>query len=499
MNEARDKARFKELLHELSEAFKARTQSQRPEFIGQAPGDPLEHTTRRFVINDMLAGLGWDLRRMTNEMVEEARVQGKAILRMDYTGVAPNTGAPLLIVEAKAWARPFITPSSSGEADQGSRNEQGLDALLVKAIEHYKKTGSPNNSPVTREWADTIEQLHSYIVAVHRQSGHRVPRVAITSGRWMVIFLNPYETFVETGDVSTRSLKIFNDGEIVDRSDEIYDCLARAFLIDDLPDYIQPAQLSGYVNASTVRRIFHALWIARKNDGAHFQLRPQISLYPGIIVERSDGKLVTVIDPQRTVVTIPHSYVELGQHIASINQAAAALLRTVNTEIGAAFTPSLTADFPGFSPPPKFGTSALAAPRMMRSSTKAFEFLLSTGASGHFLLEQPSIAQCAGHSSSDCHALGESVDVPPIMSRSFDPASFFMTSEPHHCAHRTVHQRREARCQILAFEGFLCCRACAFQNICWSGEELAQLPCGTLAPQAEQTPAENEPLAAQAS
>ena len=119
MNERRDKARFKTTLDEVFEAFTPRADpSAPPSFIGAAYADPLEHTTRRYVIDDTLTALGWDLGRLTPEMVEEARVQGDSTLFLDYLGINPGRGSPLAIVEAKAWAKPFVTASDTGAAAQ---------------------------------------------------------------------------------------------------------------------------------------------------------------------------------------------------------------------------------------------------------------------------------------------------------------------------------------------------------------------------------------------
>jgi hypothetical protein len=60
VNELRDKARFKSTLDEIFEAFAPRTDpSAPPSFIGAAYGDPLEHTTGKYVIDDILTALGF--------------------------------------------------------------------------------------------------------------------------------------------------------------------------------------------------------------------------------------------------------------------------------------------------------------------------------------------------------------------------------------------------------------------------------------------------------
>ena len=59
VSKLRDKARFKDRLERVFEAFKGRASpSGPPAFIGAAFRDPLEHTTRRYLIDEMLAGLG---------------------------------------------------------------------------------------------------------------------------------------------------------------------------------------------------------------------------------------------------------------------------------------------------------------------------------------------------------------------------------------------------------------------------------------------------------
>jgi len=195
VNDLRDKARFKSALGEIFEAFKPRiTPSGPPAFIGAAFRDPLEHTTRRYVIDEILAGLGWNLSRITREMVEEARVQGDTTLFLDYLGVNPDLRVPLLIVEGKAWGKPFVEPSNAGAAAQVLANPSSPEALVAKAVEHCKAGGQLDRSPVILEWAKWIHKLHQYVTTVHRQSGHVVQQFAITSGRWWVIFTRPYDT-----------------------------------------------------------------------------------------------------------------------------------------------------------------------------------------------------------------------------------------------------------------------------------------------------------------
>jgi hypothetical protein len=484
VNELRDKARFKSTLDEIFEAFAPRTDpSAPPSFIGAAYGDPLEHTTRKYVIDDILSALGWDLGRLTLEMVEEARVLGDSTLFLDYLGVNPAMGSPLAIVEAKAWAKPLVTVSDTGAAAEVRGRPSSHAALIAAAIEHCKGGGQPAESPVTLEWARRIAKLHQYVTTLHAQSGQVVKRLAITSGRWWVIFTAAHDIFVASGRINTSTIRVFEGREVIERSDEIFDLLARQNLIVDPPSPLQPTQLCAYTDRANVVRLYHALWIARRKDGAHFDAFPQINLYPSIVVERQDGQLLYVVDRLRERITVPHSYDLLAAHVQDVGQRATALLQAVNDEIGVVLPASPVAAFPGL---PVIGgllggADADRNVKFLKSWPTPNEFLLLTGLQTHYLLAHPSINPCAGHIWAECHALHVNQRDTPIVNRSYEPASFFTTVELHHCAHRTIHDRHAERCHIAAFEEFLCCRACAFQDVCWTLEESDRLPCGVAA------------------
>lgn len=484
VNELRDKARFKSTLDEIFEAFRPKADpSAPPAFIGAAYDHPLEHTTRKYVIDDILTALGWNLSRLTREIVEEARVQGDTTLFLDYLGVDPDRRAPLSIVEAKAWAMPLVTASSAGAAAQVRGNPSSPEALIARAIEHCKNGGEPEKSPVALQWAKWIHKLHQYVTTLHAQSGQVVKRLAITSGRWWVVFSKPQDTFVASGPVNTINIRVFEGREVIERSDEIFDHLARQKLILDPPIPIQPTQLSAYADRANVARVFHALWVARRKDGAHFDAFPQINLYPAIVVERQDGQLLYVVDRLQGRIPVPHDYNVLAAHIGAVDEKASALLHAVNNEMGAALPASPTNAFPGFPVTGGLlgGADADRNVKFLKSWPAPNEFLLITGLQSHYLLRQPSIDPCAGHTWSECHALHVNQRDTPIVNRSYEPASFFTTVELHHCTHRTIHDWRAERCHIAAFEEFLCCRACAFQDVCWTPEESDRLPCGVAA------------------
>jgi hypothetical protein len=489
MSDLRDRARFKEQLEEISSAFRASLMSASPAYVGADFAEPLEHVTRRHVIDIFLTALGWTLNQHGHDILEEAQVKGEATLFLDYLGVNPRSRAPLLIVEAKAWAKPFASPSAASIERYRPTTKKDSDAsLIARAVDHVKNGGAESSSPVSVEWARWIAKLHDYVRTVRQNSGYCVQRVAITSGQWIVIFCDPIAAFLQEGGVSETSILCFRDDKLIAQSDEIHDWLARGSLIRHPPEPLRPAQLTAYIDASNVVNAFRALWIVRRVDGAHFDVHPQLTVYVALVIQRRDGVLITAVDDGQRLI-VPHENIELGRHIEDVAGSAEKLLQSVNRELDTSIVPSGIEVFPGFGrlleqsvtpnvrPTPPQTQIDLLKPWQPRPN----EFLLVTGVHPHFLHMRPTIENCRFHDWSACHSVGDHQGAGPIAVRSVNPRSFFRSTEDHHCAHRQVHDRRQTRCQIDAFEEFLCCRACTLQTFCWSPADIARLPCGSQA------------------
>ena len=116
------------------------------------------------------------------------------------------------------------------------------------------------------------------------------------------------------------------------------------------------------------------------------------------------------------------------------------------------------------------------------------QFVLATGQNPHFIVASPRIEGCRAHDWVACRDLNQHVGDAPITASSIEPASFFISTQLHHCAHQIIHARRIDRCKVRAFETYLCCQACTFQPVCWQG--VADLPCGVgaLAPGGAMSP-----------
>ncbi len=488
MSMLKDKERFREEVNKLTDQFSSPIRER--SFLGADPGLTLEHVTRRHFIDPFLRSLGWDLSQLNEEMIEEARTRGETTLRLDYLGINQQTRIPILIVEAKSWESPFVERSVKAGRAEGSEASQPI-SLLCAAIEHCKAGGEAKDSPVTKVWADYIEKLRQYVTSVKDESGHVVARVATLSGQWLVTFNDPGSIFLMPGKVNPFLIGIYRGKELVDQAGVIYDQIARSSISNAFPSMIRPSLLSAYIRTADIKRVYRALWVSRQATGASWKPKPSLDFDVAMVLERQDGALLTVIDQSLQGFPLSHEYSEISEHISAIEAQSDELLHRVNAELGATLQPTSVETFIGFSAsnvnedqnviplghqPCVYLSKIVGGPG---------EFLLVTGTTKHFLLGAPVVDSCDCHDWVFCHKQAQEQGERPIVSRSVKPKAFFISGEGHHCAHRLVHDRRIKRCQIDAFEEYLCCRACVLQTFCWQPRELIALPCGAVSMDAQ--------------
>ena len=106
------------------------------------------------------------------------------------------------------------------------------------------------------------------------------------------------------------------------------------------------------------------------------------------------------------------------------------------------------------------------------------EWLLVTGGGPHYLLEVPVVHPCRFHNWADCRDIDRQIGTAAVSTPcTSSPRSFFVDAQMYHCAHQTVQDRRHTRCYIAALDERTCCRACVYQELCWTPAERGQLPC----------------------
>ncbi|RQT94076.1 hypothetical protein [Burkholderia cepacia] len=472
-------AEFKRAIQALvTEAERNEAPDSPAGFAGEMSAPTLEHNVRKIFLNRMLIALGW---KLETTVAEEARVRGDTTLFLDYLGVHLDTRIPLLIFEAKAWEKPFVSASTAAGGRQSSED------LIARAL-NYIKAGKNGAAPVTGEWIEWLSKLRDYVRTLRDQSHHVVGRVAISSGQWLVIFTEPAAAFLETADVNPANILVFQTDSFVRDSDHIFGQLSYAQLVADIPSPLRATQLGGFISANAVRRVFRALWARWEASGSEGVLDtfPQIIVYPAAILERADGVLLHVAEGRSGRQLVPPDATALKDHLDAVRQSSDGLLEAIFDQLEMRFDVSDLVAFPGFPVTALRGSRVGLAPEPEQRRVqfirpwpdRAGEFLLVTGASSHFLLEGPTVDPCMWHNWAACQGAGVHVGHAPVIFSSVDPKCFYISGANHHCAHRGIHDRRQGNCYVAAFESFLCCRACVFQHICWPEGAGPAMPCG---------------------
>jgi hypothetical protein len=483
VTELNDKYEFKVALKQVLDDFDVRQSADAIDpYAGVADPDPLEHTTRVLLLDGIITALGWQLAGGV-EIVEEARVQAETTLYIDYLGVDPDKRTPLLIIEAKAWQKPFV--SGRDRRIKGTPTE-----LILRAIAYIRTGGDASGPPVTAEWLDWLQQVRGYVDTLREKHGHDVERVVITTGQWMVVFTDPVNTFCRDSPLVDTELMVLEKDDFVRQSDDIYDLLARKKLLNNVPNPIRATQLLAYLRSGDIQGVFHSLHVKHEETGFSFMTpEPRILVRPSIILLRNDGQQV-IVHGQHRGFTLPHEK-DAGiftDHLRQVEAEAENLLAAVSDVFGENLVPVNIAEFPGFRPRTRpsavtaLGSDDLGTPDPIYFSphlTELGEGVMAVGDVAHFLLEQPTVHPCLYHDWSDCRNQHAEAGDSAISSRSVKPRSFFISGEPHHCAHQAVHDLRDQRCKIDVIDKFLCCKACSFQDVCWPEGGVPPLPCGT--------------------
>ena len=499
MNKLKAKNDFKAGLKVLLEDIGRALSPEAPDpYAGAGKQTVLEHTTRIYFLDRFLELLGWRL-GLHGNVAEEARIKAGTTAFMDYLGVNETTRAPVLLVEAKAWDTPFIAPRS-GARFGGSKRD-----LLLAAIQHVRNDGTKEQSPAIGTWHDSLKQVGGYVRDLKTQHGHDLPCAVLSSGSWIVVFKSPTTTFFE-GTVDDKQFEIFKQGKYVEKADTLFDLLHRTTLASVVPFSLRPSQLRDYVTAETVSAVFCGLHVTYESSGTVlFARQPRVLLYPALIIQRDDDTLLTAIDGEKPIEmrmkdggdTDEESLVP---HLTEVAEKAEALLATCSKEIGKSLVLSALSDFPGFPEEEvRVGDGTLpSAPYdfpgfpngidnrngrkkvVRRHEEVSDEWLLATGAVPHHLMKVPTVHPCRFHNWAACRDTGHQIGTAAVSTPcTRNPRSFFVDAQIYYCAHHTVQDRRHTRCYIAALDERTCCRACVYQELCWTPAERRQLPCGS--------------------
>ena len=477
MTRETEEAAFQRGLADLLDRFdRAVAPDAREPFAGAGVGDPLEHTTRIQFLDDLVELLGWRL-GIGGNVEEEARLRIPRTTFMDYLGVARDTNTPVLLIEAKAWDKSFITPQA-----KGANASYEAAGLIAQAIEHWRNRGDRAGSPAVPEWHDYLEQVGKYVRGLRDQYGHTLPRAVITSGQWLVVFKRPVATFLDEPP-SNVDIQVFHKRDYHIQAWELYRLLSFTTLAVETPYYVRVTQAPGYITADALVACFHALHVSYEATGSPvFAKRPRILIYPALVLLRHDGALVTVLD-QADFWDLSYARgvdddleQALEPHLNEVADAARRLLDRTVEQLGVQLEAAPLEAFPGY--PIDKTDRAKGKSWMKRHPVEPDIWMVVTGQATHFVGAAPDIA-CNYHRWKVCHTAGEAIGQGAVsLPTTASPRSFFTDDQPHHCAHQGLQDRRKARCQIPLIDERLCCRSCVYAPVCWPGAQLPPLPCG---------------------
>jgi hypothetical protein len=441
-------------------------------YQGGPVGNLHEHATRVYFLDELIELLGWTL-GLGGNVVEEARLKDKTTTRMDYLGKACDTDVPALLIEAKAWEKPFLQPRKDGAFR--------VDDALANAIDHWRGGGGSLSSPLAGEWPDYIDQVGNYVRRLHKLHRHRLPSAVISSGQWIVVFIDPVAAFVE-GPARSTSIKFFEKRDYKSDAPQLYELLSKDSLVVETPASVRPTEILKFLTSNTLDKCFHAVLVSYETAGTTlFGTKPRISIHPALVLQDLAGMRLTVLEETDA------EYMEYGRdedgadsfldaHVALIGEAAAALVKRTSEQLGVQLYPSPTVDFLGFPRQPLHGAEVLTSFVKDLPNHKD-NWIVVTGQDTHFVRARPDRA-CDFHSWGTCKAAQRERGDSAIMRPTVSPRALFADDKPHHCAHRDVLDRRESRCQIPMIDERLCCRSCTFGSACWPGTVDPPLPCG---------------------
>lgn len=459
MSDSGEKYRFKEKLHETISRFATNEKKRNRTFSGAEAKEPLEHTTRIYLLDEIVKALGWNL-SLGGDILEEARIKDDTTNYVDYLGIDPDKGIPLMIIEAKAWNRPFIRGKTGN-------SPSSPDELLFKAIEHIKAEGKENESPVIKDWHDWLVQVRGYVCDLYNNFNHSVAKLVLTSGKWLVIFRKPLETFGGRAPLEKSDWVILQLDDFVRRSDEIFAEIARKNLVESIPARIWESQVRAFFCIEDLQGVYNTVLVKYEKSGhCDVEIFPRILLYPAVTLVRRDRKSTTVINKEYLILPFSDNPRELLSHFDEFAKISQRLLDKISDELRRELKPSGLASYPfdNFVQMCDFGVGSGS---------------VITGELTHFLLKAPPL-KCKYHCWKNCRNDGVEINQNSIERRSIEPRSYFKSGEIYHCANLNMHNKRKSRCKIGPIDEYLCCKACVLFQICWPDEKEWNLPCGAI-------------------
>ena len=466
-----------------------------PEFLKAEEEELLEAHAREFMINSLLTALNWRM-NVSEEafpvnLVPETplRSAGRKTIRfLDYLGFERDTGRPLLVVEAKSPRSQLpkrLKASSSAAANYVSSYERFVADTIASGLRGEKILGS--------EWDGWLRTLQDYVHSLQQQSTCVPERVAMTNGDWLLLFLDPTDAFIEDQLCDPTKILVYEDRGAIERKYvELFRALEHQSLLNETPS-LSLGELPFHVASEVVTSAMYGLQLLYIEEPGFREPSPVIKVMPLVFLRTCYGHWLRVESHHEE--RLPHRSCDLASHLERVRSLQVDLLEGVKKalNIGLSVQPVTK----HYSDEEAFRAWPAVTSNNGPSGAQAFSVI--TGANTHYLLPEPTVQGCPHHDWGESNRQGCASNPGPIGKRSTQPRSFFVSGELHHCAHREATKAKasqisssnrsrcglrsgqdgQAFCEIGRFEEHLCCRTCAFEEVCTKAEVFI-LPCQRL-------------------
>ena len=467
----------------------------------------LECHARLYVIDHILAGLGWqipthpDLATHSQNLAIETSVTSLMTGHrrfLDYFGFERESELPLLVVEAK---RPSLRLPLEGK---GSKTHFNCHPASEKIAEYLQSRHESRNvdenleAVLTNEWRGYLDDLRDYIRSVADVT--TVPRRAIiTNGEWLVLFYDPEQAFAnEDARVDSTAILIFaNRDQILNYYSEIYEKCSYTCLVND-SGIIRPRNLRSVISATDISYAMFGQRVLYCQDRTLYAHVPRIELTPVVHLCTKAGGVVSVESTQPCPFQLGLSNdSQIDEQYDLIFQSAEKLKHEIEQEMNIMVAIPLQDISNHYANTNAFHN--LPGVKMKASTSCTWqEFVLATGTSPHFLTDSTSHRECSYHDSSSANNEGVLHEIGILTRPVIEPRAFFPSGSCFHCSHEQTYETKtinltpnsrpqsgqrsgkdnEPFCELFQLDQVLCCRSCAFLGCC-SQSDLFRLPCSS--------------------
>jgi len=424
-----------------------------------------EAQVRRYILDPLFNWIGWTVDAPARLLVEApVELPAAAAHRrfLDYHGrevSADGAETSLLIVEAKR-----LSVELPSQASAGTKAAAGVADTLREL-----HAGKPRATNTT--WKKIVSSLADYVCRVSAANGGSPKRVLLTNGSWFLVFLCPKKTLVDK-IIEDSEILVFIDLEDAEhRAIELYSALSYQVLCDHVP----PQHCAD-------------LYRFLKEEDCVLDVCVSVEISTGTVPDRQPvfamGMVVQVRVPGagwiqfsasgngQDRILVDHRSDRIEHCMSELEEQLGVLLDRIGQQ--AKFKLTSASDFEEDRKhnriSPKWPDTIL-----LNRITKDL-YLLHLGDQLRPLVPSSDYDDCKFHSFGPCHADGVAVGESPLLRQSTNPAAYFPSGSPFHCAHKVVHSIRENRCPLQVLDEFLCCRRCSLQARCWP-VGFDQFPC----------------------